>query len=91
MLKKLANLFVLIYEFLYRGYEFATFQHFKLGEYEIHYLIDCGAGYMGGVDTVVACSIKDALKNHRQHDVEQVYCEGELVYTASWADLQKLS
>lgn len=90
MLKKLTDLFVWIYEFFYRSYKFATFQHFKFGTYEIHYLIDCGAGYMGGIDEVVACSVKDAIKNHRQHDIELVYCEGKIVYQASWADIHKL-
>lgn len=90
MHKKLANIFIWLYEFFNKGYHFATFQHFKFAEYEIHYLVDCGAGYMGGIDKVIAGSLKDAIKNHRQHDIEKVYCDGEIVYAASWADKENL-
>lgn len=60
---------------------------YRLQSYEVHYLIDCGAGYMGGNQTIVSVSLDDALSNFKKHDVEKVFCNGKIVYQASWADL----
>lgn len=87
MPKKLTDIFIWIYEFFHSNLKFATFQHFEFAEYEIHYLVDCGAGYMGGIDKLIATSVEDVIKNYRQNDIEKVYCDGKLVYRASWADL----
>lgn len=65
----------------------SSFESFKLGTYEVHYLIDCGAGYMGGNSgPITALSINDAVSGFKKHDIEKIYCDGNLVYKASWSD-----
>lgn len=67
--------------------DFTIGEVYKLQTYEVHYLVDCGAGYMGGVDSLVAVSLDDALSKFKKHDIEKVFCDGKLVYKVSWADL----
>lgn len=62
-------------------------EQFKIQSYTVYYLDDCGAGYMGYYDgPFEAASLQDAIKNYESYDIEKVYCDGELVYKASWSD-----
>lgn len=69
----------------------SKFEFFEYGTYRVEYLIDCGAGYMKGIDEVVGASLKQVMSKYQQHDVEKVYFKDKLVYAASWADIKNLS
>ena len=64
------------------------FQGWTHGTYDIHYLVDCGAGYMGGKCSVDALSIEHAIETSgiKKYDIECIYFREQLVWKASWSD-----